>query len=285
MLKGENMPQTSAKMDWLTVTKTGVSAAGISEGAMLARWVTHVLKIRTGGMVETAPQRFYQYCYTSQKPEGMTVAASESDTQGIRVTMSGTFLSGIDQQALAGRVIDQGWHVTRCDIAIDVIGTEHTVMDIDRQRQEFYEGRPRLRTLVDNPQGSTLYIGSRQSEKMLRIYDKGMEAKLGRWDWIRYEMEYKGNTARAALAVVKLGQFGAVIGDIIDFVGVKSGITSNHLADFAHTEGIVPVVPERDRIAWYESSVIPALDKLRRESAADYDRVIALLASNGHIPW
>jgi len=279
------MSQTSAKMDWLTVTKTGMKASGFSEGAMIARWVTHTLKVKTGGMVETAPQRFYQYCHTSINPEGLTVAASESDVQGIRVTMSGTFLSSVDQKALAERVIDQGWHVTRCDIALDIIGSAETVLDIDKQRQSSYAGRPRLRTLVDNPQGSTLYIGSRQSEKMLRIYDKGMEAKLGRWDWLRYEMEYKGNTARAALAVVKKGLFGAVISDVLDFVGVPGGITENHLSEFEHTEGIVPSVPDRDRIAWYETSVIPALDKLKRESTADYDRVIALLAASGHIPW
>lgn len=48
-----------------------------------------------------------------------------------------------------------------------------------------------------NDGGATLYVGSRQSEAFLRIYDKGVESGTGE-TWIRAELELKSSKARFA---------------------------------------------------------------------------------------
>jgi DNA relaxase NicK len=48
----------------------------------------------------------------------------------------------------------------------------------------------------DDANGWTIYLGSRQSEHMVRIYNKSAES-LGRVDSIRWESEYKGEKANA----------------------------------------------------------------------------------------
>jgi len=53
--------------------------------------------------------------------------------------------------------------------------------------------------LILSPKGAqTLYSGSRSSEVFMRIYDKGIESGEARFrNHLRYEIEFKGNRARA----------------------------------------------------------------------------------------
>ncbi len=120
-----------------------------------------------------------------------------------------------------------GWF-TRVDLAVDDHGAEFfTVEDvrsyIDRQEvvskfrlfRDTYES-----TLTGESTGRTLYLGSRQSEVMLRIYDKQLEQNKKAADeedliqdaWIRWELELKNE--RANIAVDKLIQK-KELGDLI----------------------------------------------------------------------
>ena len=45
----------------------------------------------------------------------------------------------------------------------------------------------------DSGDGKTLYIGSRQSEKFLRVYEKGRELGDPESEWVRYEAEFKAS--------------------------------------------------------------------------------------------
>jgi DNA relaxase NicK len=53
----------------------------------------------------------------------------------------------------------------------------------------------------DEHNGWTVYLGSRSGEKMIRIYDKLAES-MGKIDSIRWEVEYKGETANAVFAML-----------------------------------------------------------------------------------
>lgn len=48
----------------------------------------------------------------------------------------------------------------------------------------------------DSGDGKTLYIGSRQSEKFLRVYEKGRELGDKESPWVRYEAEFKASNRK-----------------------------------------------------------------------------------------
>jgi len=107
--------------------------------------------------------------------------------------------------------------VTRLDIAADwkdpgiTVATLHDLVDL---------GSAGLKVkswsyLESEKQGQTLYLGSRTSERMLRIYNK--RAQLARnnievdQDWIRVEVELKGDQAHNAFNACRDNAPGAVL--------------------------------------------------------------------------
>lgn len=91
---------------------------------------------------------------------------------------------------------------TRMDIAHDFIDGGYT---IDNALEAYYAGRftssfttPRLRKEGldwdnDTRKGRTLYVGSRQSSRMLRVYEKGMQLGDEQSPWVRVELELRNH--------------------------------------------------------------------------------------------
>lgn len=89
---------------------------------------------------------------------------------------------------------------TRVDIAHDFLGGEFT---IDQALNTYYKDgftnaftRPKLRKdgddwYNDTSNGRTLYIGSRQSSRLLRFYEKGKQLKMSDSPWVRCELELR----------------------------------------------------------------------------------------------
>lgn len=135
------------------------------------------------------------------------------------------------------RDISSRGHVTRLDLAVDDIGAHYyTLSDLDNKlSNRLYVSKFRKwKKLVEFGNGSditgyTIYMGSRVSSVMLRVYDKQLEQnkQLGQanqplilYPWVRWELELKDD--RAQMAVNTLSQ-----GDSINAVTV--GILSNYL--------------------------------------------------------
>lgn len=124
-------------------------------------------------------------------------------------------------------------HVTRLDLAIDdKENPYYTLPELQSvlEEQRFVSKFRSWRLVKDSTTsgelvGATLYLGSRQSDIMLRIYDKqleqiakGVEA-AAETPWIRWEMELKNEYANMALT------------DLLEGVDVGSlcfGILSNY---------------------------------------------------------
>jgi hypothetical protein len=144
--------------------------------------------------------------------------------------------------------------------------------------------RPKLQHIRNSDGYDTLYIGTRTSELFRRIYVKPIEGK----DYVRFEVEIKGNLARAlwerrdvsdrqAQADLFRHQFYALPGHVqsdlrpfLECVGQGSG-------------EFVPVNRGTDAeaaIEWFGSGVAPALDKARQRGY--FDQVCAILASQGY---
>lgn len=92
--------------------------------------------------------------------------------------------------------------ITRIDIAADDFAGRYPIAwamqryeagDFDKRGQ-----RPKARFIDDmgNRTGKTLYIGSRQSENQLRVYEKGREQGDPDSPWVRYEGEFHASNRR-----------------------------------------------------------------------------------------
>ena len=99
--------------------------------------------------------------------------------------------------------------ITRCDVALDCLGGEITIADTIQGFNDgaFHgNGRPPkakyIQSLGENTDGESVYIGSRQSGKMLRAYEKGKQ--LGDQDsaWVRLEVEYLRKDRHISLEIL-----------------------------------------------------------------------------------
>ena len=120
-----------------------------------------------------------------------------------------------------------GFLATRIDFALDLYDPGITIGDIYEQ---IMDGRitvptrtvTRIQAHSGSATGETLYIGSRTSERYLRIYDKGVEQNSApSGQWLRIELEVKGK--RAKLAFVDLLRYG------------ESACVANQLSSFITT--------------------------------------------------
>ncbi len=116
---------------------------------------------------------------------------------------------------LLSEIQDNG-HVTRLDLAIDDLGANYFTLPIlsDLFTSGSYCSKFRKWTEYKSHQngneclGHTIYLGSRKSDIMIRIYDKQLEQnghllKQGNppilEPWVRWELELKGDRARQAV--------------------------------------------------------------------------------------
>ena len=106
-------------------------------------------------------------------------------------------------------IMKQEGHVTRLDCALD---DRNSCVSLVTVRQAIEAGQcvtraDRMQRIssrsihTDTPSGETLYIGSRQSQTLLRVYDKRLESQAKeREDWqdygIRWELELKKDRAQ-----------------------------------------------------------------------------------------
>lgn len=81
-------------------------------------------------------------------------------------------------------------HVTRIDIAFDI-------RDVDMSKWKWIDSKGRVSNVWYDGLGNveTYYIGGRESEMKVRIYNKAKEQKLKDETWWRVEVQLRGKTA------------------------------------------------------------------------------------------
>lgn len=137
-----------------------------------------------------------------------------------------------------------GW-LTRLDLAVDDMGGRFFSVDDFRGHLNNLEVVSKFRTFRDvyestlagESTGHTIYLGSRQSEVMLRIYDKQLEQNRKtekeedkiQCPWVRWELELKNRRADiAADYLIRRMSLGEVITEILNnYVRVVSLDDSN----------------------------------------------------------
>jgi hypothetical protein len=144
--------------------------------------------------------------------------------------------------------------------------------------------RPKLQHIRNSDGYDTLYVGTRTSELFRRIYVKPIEGK----DYLRYEVEYKGNLARALFERGDVGNMSAHKDLFRHQFHALPGTVQRLLQPFVERAGqgsgkFVPVnrsTDEETAIEWFASGVVPALRKARQRGY--FHKVCAIMSSNGY---
>lgn len=195
---------------------------------------------------------------------------------GVHVSWSGTALQTVNPRAVLRNALAMGANITRIDIAIDayrplLLGSMKLWLD-----RGDAETRARDWNLIQGRKGTTLYVGSRTSEKFLRIYDKAAEQGTD-GPWYRIELECKGDFARGIAQHVDANgydYYGDIIKGFCDFpeyVSWQEILTSPTLL-----EGIPKPEKQRDTFSWLMKSVAPSVARLLIE---DHEKFVEFLRS------
>lgn len=177
------------------------------------------------------------------------------------------FTSGLVQpQTLLHACIDAGGSISRLDLAKDFTEGEIDYEAVYKSLKQGVAGGTarNFAFLQSANNGATVYIGSRQSERFVRLYDKAAEQDLPDALWSRLEVETKGMVARAvATSLIKSGDWSGTFDAVV--LGMVGDAKKCNLSQF-FTEGRVPIgLPkierQSDREAWISTQCIPAIAK------------------------
>jgi len=260
------------KMDWLTVTGKYPSKGavidnfGVRDAISLARSTLDYFFLPSQQLEAARPDRFYAWSFKHSVTGMKFDVARKPWDQGWKLVLSGDALKHVPQtQHDFAQVVDEsGYNVTRLDVAIDVFNSGYRTEDIwdEYKKLHPHEGK-RSQSLIISPTGGTMYLGSRQSQKMLRIYDKGTQTGSG-LDWLRFELELKREEASQGLFT--LWDVGEVFyGTVANMLGIYPHPLMDELYRLAQYRMGMPVkqVETPSQAAyWWMKQVIPAFVKL-----------------------
>lgn len=165
----------------------------------------------------------------------------------------------------------QGHKCTRIDLAIDVPDGQELIETISKMAEtRSFRGTAHTATTIrsSDGEGLTIYVGSRISERFVRVYNKS--AQLGQQGhWTRIEVEIKGDSARAvARAILGAGNGG------LDMVA-RSVISRVCTFDCPSWQKVfegetltigTPKIEEKATEEWLLGQVVAALVKFERQN-------------------
>lgn len=198
------------------------------------------------------------------------------EEMGVHVILSGSCLREL---ALAGADVTKclrelhrlGGRCSRIDLAIDVKNTMLDLTDLCKPNRLPYKGKghtPKFTQVGDQEDGWTIYVGSRSSDKFLRIYDKAKEVGDDSVAWVRIELECKGKIAHwlgDTLPSMELQESYVLASNLIrTIVDFNSGTWQAALSS-EKIELSIPKKTERDTLNWLVKSCAPALARVIAE--------------------
>jgi hypothetical protein len=144
--------------------------------------------------------------------------------------------------------------------------------------------RPKLQHIRNSDGYDTLYIGTRTSELFRRIYKKHIDGG----DYVRFEVEVKGNLARALWERGDVSSREAQAGIFRHQFHALPRYVQSELHPFVERveQGSGEFVPvhrgtdEEKALDWFRSGVIPAMNKARQRGY--FHEVCAIMAAEGY---
>jgi hypothetical protein len=183
-------PKTGSKIDWLAITVPYRATFTLYPSGL------------TVDAADCVPPRGYK---AARKFTDGRIEAIHPDRpdMGRHIVYSGSCLNNLEKlHEMTGLDVLRYYmahecKITRIDIAVDA---HDSAFDILKARDTFKAGKAATNAkkstfLSDENDGYTLYVGTRNSEAMLRIYDKAKESGIT-GDWIRFELECRESKAQ-----------------------------------------------------------------------------------------
>lgn len=199
------------------------------------------------------------------------------DGMGVHVILPGNIVT----ESRVYNAIALGCRTSRLDLAVDV----HVPTDFDIETfytelcAKRYKSRMKDYSITKSKTGSTVYVGSWKSDRLLRLYDKGAEQGEQPRRWLRAEVKMKGARAHEVARQLVRGN------DTVFFASrIVSGCirwTDTELDRFwkqwTSEEGLTISTPrpERNTSSWL-LSVVPPL--VAREMEKDENVLEQLLS-------
>jgi len=219
--------------------------------------------------LERIPQiRFYDYAFKDKNTGVVLHIAEGGNNKGLLIVYSGKALGrNWKGENVIQSLLGLGYKITRLDVAFDVFDSGYDAMSIATLYEEEVGTRGKnTYSVISSGHGSTLYVGSRRSPKMVRVYDKGKESKTD-LDWLRLEIEFK----QYAADQMAMQCYDDMTAAEIELQGILN--CQHHPVLAAVNEyckgGLVPnikrPVPASDRAAWLIAQVLPAFKNMFRE--------------------
>lgn len=226
------------------------------------------------GDKNSSPETAFHGYSASYRTEAGVICSWNDDRpeMGYHIVMGGSTIRElcsmykISQTKLLEEVIRSGANITRLDIAKDLREAEVQLSSIWSALQSGKNsGTARTFGRIEsNDNGYTIYIGSRQSEKFIRIYNKAAQSGLSEELWFRFELETKGMFSRAIARELVNRQDWGLVFDTVARGMVDLGKSSS-LVQFYGVEGVPIGLPklehQTDREKWIATQVIAAVSR------------------------
>lgn len=152
-----------------------------------------------------------------------------------------------------------GDRASRVDIAIDV---ETDALPETWVAQLTLKRTPVVST-INSQSGQTVYIGSRKSERMCRVYR--YYEPHPRSETLRVEVELKKNLARTFCSrLVNETIDGVIYGELLPYM-VQPENWLEVEGEYEQTHHVLEKREHSDKLAWLERQVVPSLRELRDE--------------------
>jgi hypothetical protein len=233
------------------------------------QWISDYASLES--VVPTTPRNGYsEACQDKNGILRMWNYAREE--MGNHVIISGSTLQNIlehyaiDQQTLLGSIVNAGGSITRLDLATDAKNEQVDYADIwaRLERRDYIGNAQKTAILRGSDGGTTIYIGSRTSERFLRLYDKAIQSGNSSIQWARLELETKGMVARglANLLVSTDNWGGAFLQMVNGMAQINECKSWLSLLPYGVTPiGIPKLEKQTDTEYWIDKQVISAIAK------------------------
>lgn len=196
------------KNDWLTYDAQMVSCSRILE--------------TEAAFKRDIPLHGYEDCWLSPDlGQARIMVSRPGDRMGLHIQLPGQALQALGVAKALRICHELDGSVSRIDIAVDCKGKSDPKDVYDAYQAGKAITRAQKCVMLTGTEGTTVYTGSRFSERFLRVYDKAAQTKT-EGNWTRIEMECKGEKAKTiATYLFRLGT--SPIGALIrDFMGCPS---------------------------------------------------------------
>ena len=213
------MAKLQVSMDWLSITfpVAGMDAEHIMHAACMAvgtrmpmlskreveedfgEWISTTLQAEElgrgfNGFTDSASLIYFHD--DKQIRLGTVAWGGKSQKDRAYIVLTGIGAQMLNPLKLESMLDELDGRITRIDTAVDDFQGQFPIEKaVHAYRKGAFNsgGRPPAAKFIDdlgNKTGKTLYVGKRESGKMLRAYQKGLQLNPGSNDkWIRYEVE------------------------------------------------------------------------------------------------